>query len=242
MSLFLLIFAMAVVATLYSTVGHGGASGYIAVMALFGYTAIYIRQDSLMLNILVSGIAFVHYYKQGHFQPKLFLSLIVGSIPMAFLGGSISLSNDVYSIILGALILIPAVLFLFNPKSDETSINKLPIGLAIVIGCVLGFISGLTGIGGGIFLSPLLILGKWGGQKTTAAVSAAFILVNSIAGLAGNSVHITSIDPNIGWFALATVTGGIIGSRLGAGKLSVGIMKKILGVGLFIAGLKLILT
>lgn len=228
-----------IISFLYSSVGHGGASGYIAILALFGYNAIFIRQDALMLNILVSGIALFNFYRQGYFNKKLLLSLVLGSVPMAFLGGTIGVEGSWYKLLLGAILLIPGFLFLVDIK-PEPETRKLPKILGLTIGLILGFISGLTGIGGGVFLSPILVLGKWAGQKTTAATSAAFILVNSIAGLLGTFKSEFILDPRIGYFAMATLLGGFLGSSMGATFVSASVLKKILGFVLLIASVKLL--
>jgi uncharacterized membrane protein YfcA len=238
--LFALVVCLLVIAALYGAVGHGGASGYIAIMALLGYSQQWIRQDALVLNLLVSGIAFWQFYRSGYFQWKLFFPLALGSVPLAFLGGSMQLESDWYKILLGAMLLIPALLFLADIKKGETNTRPLPFYGALGIGVVLGFISGLTGIGGGVLLSPLLVMQRWAGQKTTAAISAPFIFVNSLAGLLGMSLHTQQWDPNIGYFAMATVLGGVLGATLGARKFGAGLLKKILGVVLLIAALKLL--
>ena len=228
-----------VIAALYSTVGHGGASGYIAVLAIAGYHSGNFRQDVLILNILVSAIAFIQFYRNGYFQCWLFLPLIIGSVPMAYLGGRMHIDVHLYSKILGALLLIPAILFLFNFKNKE-AIKPMPWYLGVVIGMVLGFVSGLTGIGGGVFLSPILILAAWAGQKQTAAISAPFILVNSIAGLMGTLGSGHQFDSNVIGFAITVVVGGFIGSGLGARRFNNLVLKRMLAVVLFIACYKLL--
>lgn len=229
------------VATLYSSVGHGGASGYIAVLALFSYPLFMIKQDALILNILVSAIAFVQYARAGFFKWKLFLPLALGSIPLAHLGGSLKPDIAVFKIILGMLLIIPAILFLVNKKSDENNLRKMPLVLSVCIGAGLGFVSGLTGIGGGVFLSPMLILGRWAGQKQAAATSALFIFVNSIAGLIGSKMGNTPMDASLPIFAAACVFGGFAGSLLGAWKLNPNQLKRFLAAVLVIASVKLLL-
>lgn len=226
-------------AFLYSTVGHGGASGYIAVLALAGYSAVLIRQDALILNLLVSGVAFWNFNRKGHFSKSMLFPLIFCSVPMAFLGGMIQMDADWYKRILGALLLIPAFLFLLDMKPADVHVRKPSVLMLMGLGLTLGFISGLTGIGGGVFLSPILILGRWAGQKTTAAVSAAFIFVNSAAGLAGTLNHSRGLDENVWFFAMAALAGGLAGASLGAGRLNSFILKKILGFVLLLAALKL---
>jgi uncharacterized protein len=232
---------LALIAILYAMVGHGGASGYIAVLVLFEYSSTLIRQDALVLNIVVSGIAFYIFYSKGYFQWQKFLPLILSSIPLSFLGGMVHLEDQSYKILLGILLLIPAILFLFKVKVLESNLRELPIYLSIIMGGALGFISGISGIGGGIFLSPILVLCRFENQKNTAAISAPFILVNSVAGLAGSYSTAGSWDPNIGYFILAVVFGGFIGAFLGAHKVNQMIMRRVLGIVLFIASIKLLL-
>lgn len=219
--------------------GHGGASGYIAVLALAGYSTLWIRQDALLLNLLVSGIAFLHFFRKGYFSFRLFLPLILCSIPMAFMGGKIQLDGEVYKRVLGCLLLIPAMMFLIDMKPKDAPSRELPILLAMAIGLVLGFASGLTGIGGGVFLSPILVLGRWAGQKTTAAISAPFIFVNSAAGLLGAMNHTPGWDINVVYFGLVAVLGGFAGARLGAGMFSSFVLKKTLAIVLLVAAIKL---
>lgn len=240
-SLLIIAVSIALIAVLYSAVGHGGASGYIAVLALFGYSAVYIRQDALMLNMLVSGMAFWKFYRGGYFNWKLFLPLSLASVPMAYLGGSIELETGVYKIILGALLLIPAILFIVDMSSSDVQSRPIPLWISATMGVILGFISGLTGIGGGVFLSPILVLGKWADQKRTAAISAPFIFVNSAAGLLGNSANQGLLDNQVWWFFIAAATGGIIGASLGSGVFKAPVLRKILAGVLLVAALKLML-
>lgn len=235
-----IVICLVTIAFLYATVGHGGASGYIAVLALLGYNQVFIRQDALILNLLVSGIAFWNFFRKGHFDFKAFLPLALCSIPAAFLGGMAELDTDWYKRILGALLLIPAVLFLLDKQPAEEKLRKMPLPVSLLIGAMLGFISGISGIGGGVFLSPILILGRWGGQKTTAAISAPFIFVNSAAGLMGTLNHTTVFDENVWFFGAAAVAGGFAGAALGAGRLSPFVLKKVLAAVLVLASAKLL--
>jgi len=232
---------LCLIAVLYSMVGHGGASGYIAVFSIFAYPIAIIRQDALILNILVSGIAFFQFHKAGFFQFKKFLPFVLGSVPLALLGGSIQLSAEWFKIALGILLLVPALWFWIQKSDNVVQTKKMPWILAVLIGATLGFISGLTGIGGGVFLSPILILGKWEGQKQTAALSAPFIFINSIAGLVGSLEHQPQLDNSIALFAMVCVLGGIVGSIIGAWKFKPQMLKKMLGIVLLIASIKLLL-
>lgn len=242
MELLVIVAALLIISSLYSSVGHGGASGYIAVLTLVGYSPVFIRQDSLILNLLVSAIAFIQFYRAGFFSWEMFLPLIVGSIPAAWLGGGIQLDMHWYKFILGLLLLFPAILFLVDMKKEEVANKKMPFILSLTIGIVLGFISGLTGIGGGVFLSPILVMGRWAGQKTTASISAPFIFVNSAAGLCGAWGDNRVWDTNVLWFAMACVLGAFVGATFGAGKFDARVLKKILAFVLLIAAAKLLLT
>ena len=182
-SIFLIILPL--VSFLYASVGHGGASGYLALMALFSFAPETMKPTALLLNLFVAGIAFYYYYKAGHFNKKLFLSFAVTSIPLAFLGGTLEINATLYKKIL-ALLLIFAILKMLNvfgKESSKTIIIKAWQG--ILVGGIIGFFSGLIGIGGGIILTPVILLLHWGNMKEAAAVSALFIWVNSAAGLMG---------------------------------------------------------
>jgi len=181
--LFLLL--LFVVAFLYAAVGHGGASGYLALMALFGMAPEFMKPTALLLNLFVSLSAFVLFYKEGHFKWKIFLPFALASIPFSFLGGMISLDAALYKKILGILLLIPVARLLFFPNKAYGDLKQSTLLLSLLIGASIGFLSGLIGIGGGIILSPVLLLLAWTDQKQTAAISALFIFVNSLSGLAG---------------------------------------------------------
>lgn len=171
------------VAFLYASVGHGGASGYLALMALFSFSPEFMKPTALLLNILVSLIAFLHFYRRENFQWKLFFLLIVTSMPMAYLGGGIDINPRTYKIVLGILLIIPALRLIMMQQKLETMIKKFNPLLVLCIGAGIGYLSGLIGIGGGILLSPILILLGWASIKETATLSALFITVNSISGL-----------------------------------------------------------
>ena len=184
MSEFLLATCIFIAAILYSSVGHGGASGYLAAMALFGIDPAVMKPTALVLNIIVAAIATIKFERAGCFDKSLFWPFALGSIPCAFLGGSIVLPTQLYKPILGLVLLYAAAKLGFNRSGSKTLQPKvLPLWLSIGLGMAIGLLSGLTGVGGGIFLSPLLLLMGWATMKQAAGVSAAFILVNSIAGL-----------------------------------------------------------
>jgi uncharacterized protein len=236
---YLFILAIVIVAFLYSSVGHGGASGYLALMALFGIEPIIMKSSALIMNLFVAGIAFVAYYRGGHFKFRILLPFVLGSIPMAFIGSKIQLNAHVYKIILGAcLILAIFRLTIFKFKSDN-AIRKVPFIPALILGAMIGFLSGIIGIGGGIILSPLLILMRWATIKQTAAISAIFIFLNSISGLAGIIPNGLNLSTEIYFWILAGITGALLGSFLGSFKLGHQKLKYILATVLLFAVLKL---
>ena len=227
-----------VVAFLYASVGHGGASGYIALMAIFAFPQTEIKTNALFLNIFVSFISFTQFFKKEEFPFNLFFILIIFSIPMAFLGGMWTLDNRWYKIILGLILFIPIVKFLgFFPKMQfQVKQNLL---LVIVLGLLIGLLSGLLGIGGGIILSPILILLGWCTVKQTAAVSAIFIFVNSLAGLLGKSFATLQFSENIVQILIFTLFGGIFGGFFGAKKFKIQWIQYTLAFVLIIACFKL---
>lgn len=231
-----LVFSLAI---LYASVGHGGASGYLALMALFSFSPEFMRPSALVLNIFVSSIALFSYYQNGHFKLKLLIPFVVTSIPVAFIGGAITADPKTYKIILSVFLVIAIIRMVFHPKNNTNEINSVNKYGAYVIGIFLGFFSGLIGIGGGIILSPIIILLKWGTVKQTAAVSAAFILVNSISGLLGQVSQGIQLAPEIGYMLLAAVFGGSIGSYMGSFKVSEKSLLYTLSVVLIFASVKL---
>lgn len=232
-----LVFLMAM---LYSSVGHGGASGYLALMALFSFPPEFMRPSALVLNIFVSSIALFSYARNSHFRLKLLLPFIITSVPMSFVGGLISTNPKIYKIILGIFLLIAIVRMVYQPENKTGEIREINNPFALFIGFFLGFLSGLIGIGGGIILSPIIILLKWGTVKETAAVSAAFILVNSVAGIAGQLSQSFQLAPEIGWMLGVAVAGGLIGSHIGSFKITDKALKYALSVVLIFASYKLL--
>ena len=235
----LLTLAILVVAFLYSSVGHAGASGYIAVMSLFGLAPGMIKPAALVLNILVACIGTWQFWRAGHFSWRLFWPFAVLAIPMAFAGGYTNLPAHTFKVLVGIVLLFSAALFLFRPTND--TVDREPNRLvAIPIGGALGLLAGLTGTGGGIFLTPLLLLMRWARTKTVAATSALFILLNSVAGLLGN----LSSTRNLPSFAFvlvgAAVIGGTAGSYFGSWRFDHIVIKRLLAVVLTIAGTKLV--
>jgi hypothetical protein len=228
-----------IIALLYSSVGHGGASGYIALMALFNFAPEIIRPTSLILNIFVSSIALFSYARNGHFRLKLLLPFIITSVPLAFVGGMITVNPKTFKIILGIFLIIAISRMIYNPKNKDIEITEINKPLALAIGTLLGFLSGLIGIGGGIILSPVIILLKWATIKETAAVSAAFILVNSVAGLSGQISGGFQLAPEIGYMLGAAILGGLLGSYMGSFKIPDKALKYALSVVLTFASYKL---
>jgi len=237
----LIIFAVFVVAVLYSSVGHGGASGYLAVMALFAVSPEVTRPTALTLNLFVASIAFVQFYRAGHFDWRIFLPFAAGSIPLAFVGGMIHLPTTVYKIILGICLFLAAIRLALNLKS-ESEIRAPKIWICLLIGAILGFVSGLVGVGGGIFLTPILLLMNWTETKRAAGISALFILVNSISGLLGNYAQVLKLPASVYIWIIAAIIGGILGATLGSYKFNSLVLRRVLAVGLMIAGVKLIFT
>lgn len=229
-----------VVALLYSTVGHAGASGYLAVMALFGMAPRAMKPTALILNIIVALIGTVRFSRAGFFSWRTFWPFAVASIPAAFIGGSLTLPIYVYKLIVGVVLLYSAVrLFLSAGIADNRKTTLVPIWMALILGAGIGLLSGLTGVGGGIFLSPVLLLMHWAKTKETCGVAAAFILFNSIAGLLGHVSAIAFIPNGITYWAPAALIGGWIGTELGTKLLPTSEIRKWLSVVLVLAGLKL---
>jgi uncharacterized protein len=234
-----------VVAVLYSSVGHGGASGYLAAMALVGITPEVMKPSALTLNVLVATIGTVQYYRAGCFSWRVFLPFALGAAPFAFLGGAWALPGVLYKQLVGLVLLFTAYRLFRSrqPAPDDAPQTKsvsLPIALAC--GAGIGLLAGLTGTGGGIFLSPLLLLTKWGDTRQTAGVTAAFILVNSLAGILGHLAHAHALPAAIPYWAAAAVVGGLVGSGLGSRRFGTATFRRLLGVVLVIAALRLLLV
>jgi len=236
-----LIFAAA---TLYSSVGHAGASGYLAAMALVGVPPETMRPTALVLNVLVATLATIRFSRAGYFSFALLWPFAVTSIPASFVGGAIHLPTHWYKSLVGAVLIVAALRLLQNPKEARARAGLAPLPLvpALVSGALIGLLSGLTGTGGGIFLSPLLLFTGWAATRQTGGVSAAFILVNSVAGLAGNLASVRALPPEIVWWAPAAVAGGLLGSELGVRRVATHDFRRLLALVLVIAGLKLALT
>ena len=228
-------FLLFLVAFLYASVGHGGASGYLALMALFGVVPDVMKPTALLLNLFVSLVSFIQFYRGKHFNWKLFLPFALASVPMAYAGGLITVDAFTYKKILGLLLLIPAARFLFfnNTKADD--IKRSNIFLSVITGAAIGFLSGLIGIGGGI-----LLLLRWADIKQTAAISALFIFVNSLSGLAGQLNKGIQFSPDMYAYAGVAFTGGICGAYFGAARFNQRILKYFLVLVLVVAAYKLV--
>ena len=227
-----------VVAFLYAAVGHG----YLALMVVFGMMPEIMKPTALLLNLFVSLSAFVLFYKEGHFKWKIFLPFALASIPFSFLGGMISLDASVYKKILGILLLIPVIRLVAFPNKDINDLKQSTLFLSLLIGACIGFLSGLIGIGGGIILSPVLLLLAWTNQKQTAAISALFIFVNSLSGLAGQLTKGINFQSEMFILVGVAFAGGSVGAWLGARKFNQNILKYLLATVLLMASVKLLLT
>ncbi len=230
---------------LYSAVGHGGASAYLALAALVGLPRETMVPIALALNVLVTSLGLWHYGRAGHFRPRLLFPFVVTSVPMAFVGGSLEISPELFALLLGTVLLLAALRLLglsrtMAPARGEAEPRRLwPLGLAL--GALLGFLAGLIGVGGGIFLSPLLLFLGWADAKRTAAVSAAFIWLNSLSGLAAHALRGSPDWELLLPLLIVVAVGGGLGSRLGARRFSPVIIQRLLGVVLLVAAAKLLL-
>lgn len=229
-------------ALLYSAVGHAGASGYLAVMSLLAMAPAAMRPIALSLNLVVALIGTVQFARAGHFRWSLFWPFALSSIPAAYLGGRIALPGAAYRIIVGVVLLLSALRFIITLRAPDDAKRTVPLPLALLIGAALGLLAGLTGVGGGIFLSPVLLLAGWANLRTTAATSVTFILVNSAAGLIAQRAALAAVANVAPMWALAAVAGGLLGSHLGSRRLPSSALRATLAAVLVAAGLKLVLT
>lgn len=228
-------------ATLYSSVGHAGASAYLAAMALVGVSASTMRPTALVLNVFVATIVIARFARAGHLPWRDLLPLAAGSVPMAFIGGWIDLPGEVYRPLVAVVLLAGAWrLATASVRADDEERPGVPVLPGLVAGASIGLLAGLTGTGGGIFLTPLVVLATWRGTRDAAGLSGAFILVNSIAGLAGIMAGGTSLPPAIPLWVAAVAAGGFIGSWLGAARFSVLNLRRALAAVLVLAAAKLV--
>ncbi|MEJ7803274.1 MAG: sulfite exporter TauE/SafE family protein [Candidatus Limnocylindria bacterium] len=228
-------------ALLYSSVGHAGASAYLAAMALVGVAATTMRPTALVLNLFVASIVVVRFARAGHLPWRSLLPLAAGSVPMAYLGGSIQLPGDVYRPLVAIALLAGAWRLATAPAAtDDGDRSGVPLVAGVVTGAAIGLLAGLTGTGGGIFLTPLLVLAAWTGTRDAAGLSGAFILVNSIAGLTGLLAGGVTLPPATPLWVASVVTGGLIGSWVGAGRFSILNLRRVLAAVLVLAAAKLV--
>lgn len=235
----LFLFAIFTIAFFYSSVGHGGATGYLALMAIYGFLPEIMRPSALLLNLLVSSIAFLHYYSSGYFRFKILLPFVLASFPMAFLGSGLHVNPMIYKVLLGTALLLSAFRLIVRFKDDQ-SLVPVNTYAAVAWGAVIGLLSGVIGIGGGVFLSPLLLLKRWSGIKETAAISAAFIFINSLSGSLAILPFFTHLSSqHYAWIGMAFL-GAMAGAWSGSRKFSPAVLRYTLGLLLLIVSFKLI--
>lgn len=235
----LFVIVLMLIAFFYSSVGHGGASGYLALMALFGLAPESIRYYALILNLAVSAIAFISYFRAGFFRWRQIAPFLVTSIPAAYIGATFSLNPTAYKIVLGVMLLIAVTRMLLIRNSENIVTHDPPLLLALGIGLVLGLVSGIIGIGGGILLSPILILARYSRIKEASAASALFIFLNSSSGLAGLMASQFNFQTNIVFWILGVMIAGLVGSAMGSRTFSELNLKRVLSLVLLAASIKL---
>ncbi len=237
---FLLLCGFLFVAIAYSAVGHGGASGYLALLAFTAMPTKEASTLSLALNVIVSLIAFVMFSRAKHFDWRLAWPFILGSVPMSYLGGSLKLSDSLHEWILAIVLLYSGVTLILQKPPESCHLVEPPISWRILAGGAIGLVSGLVGVGGGIFLSPLILLLKWSEAKRTAAVTALFILVNSIAGLMARGSSIFTTIQNHSDSIMIACFGALLGAWFGSNRIPDSNLRKVLGVVLLFAVIRLL--
>tara|TARA_R110002110_G_scaffold132188_9_gene313577 strand:+ start:933 stop:1676 length:744 start_codon:yes stop_codon:yes gene_type:complete len=231
-----------IIAFLYASVGHGGASGYLALMAIFSFAPETMKPTALLLNIFVAGIAFYHYYKAGHFNLRLFIPFAISSIPLAFIGGTIEVDASLYKKILAVLLIFAILKMLTIFGKESAAIKKVKTWQGLLVGGIIGFFSGLIGIGGGIILTPVILLLHWGKMKEAAAVSALFIWANSASGLIGQLTGGFLLSAESFILVGIAIVGGFFGSYFGSRRINNQLLRYILAFVLTIASVKLFFT
>lgn len=239
-NIYIFLLILPIVSFLYSSVGHGGASGYLALMALFSFAPETMKPTALLLNLFVAGISFYYYYREGYLKWRLFWVFAITSIPFAYFGGTFNLDASVYKKVL-AVLLIFAILKMLNVFGKESEkIKQVKIWQGLILGVIIGFFSGLIGIGGGIILTPLILLLHWGKMKEAAAVSALFIWVNSAAALSGQLISGVKLELQSFLLVAIALIGGVLGGYYGSKKINNQRLRYILAFVLTIACVKLI--
>jgi uncharacterized membrane protein YfcA len=234
---------LALGAALYSSVGHGGASAYIAAMALFSVAPETMKPTALALNLLVAGFGTWRYWRRGLTNWKLVAAFAATAVPAAFIGGGIHLPAIAYKPLVGILLWAAAARLLWQPKQlAERETHPPSLAVSLPAGALLGLLAGLTGTGGGIFLSPLIIVNAWEEPRRTSGVVAAFILLNSVAGLAGNVASVAHLPRELPLFMIAVAAGAVLGTWLGIDRLPRAWLLRTLGLVLIVAGAKLLFT
>ncbi len=232
--------ALFTVGFLYASVGHGGASGYIAVLSIFSVPVAIYKSIILIINIIVAGMGFAQFSRAGFFKWKLCWPFLITSVPCAFIGSKIHLEANFYNLLLGLALLFPVIRLLGLGFSEKQKIKEIKLLPALLFGIIIGFLSGVLNIGGGIFLSPVLILMAWSNAKEAAAVSSLFIVLNSLAGLLGNIPHINIDNPSLYVWIIAAVAGGGTGAYFGSHRFGMATIRYLLSTVLLIASVKLI--
>ena len=238
---FLLAACLLLGAVLFTSVGHGGASAYIALMTLFGLDQLLVRPTALVLNVLVTSFSSIRYIRAGLFRWRTLWPVLIGALPMAYLGGAITLPGHFYKPLV-AVILAASALRLLLPTTGQSlpKLADIPIGWGVISGAVIGLLAGLTGTGGGIFLSPLLVFTGWSDVRKASGVTSVFILCNSLAGLAGNHTSVTALPLQTVLYVVAVLTGAIIGTYLGISAFAKTGILRALAIVLLVASAKLL--
>lgn len=228
-------------AALYTSVGHAGASAYIAMMALFGVPPAVMRPTALALNVLVSAVTSARFVHAGLFRWRTLWPFAITAIPMAWVGGGIHIPGEYYRPLVGVVLLLAAARLLWPASTrDDDDWHDPPVWAALCLGAMIGLLSGLSGTGGGIFLSPLLLFLRWSAVRTASGVAAVFVLANSLAGLAGNWASVGQLPATLALYATAVLAGALVGTTFGIRIFNTGMLFKALGLVLVIAGLKMI--
>lgn len=227
-----------VAAVIYSSVGHAGASGYVAAMALFGLAPMVMKPTALTLNIIVATLATYRWNGAGLINWKTLGPLLTTSMPAAFIGGAVQLPGNWYRLLVGIVLFVAALKLLFQPRKDPSRdhiTTPMPWFAGLLAGGLVGLLSGLTGTGGGIFLSPMLLFFGWAGTRQASGITAPFILVNSVAGLAGNLLSLKGLPSELPYFVIAALLGALVGTSIGIGVASTVILQRLLGIVLLVA-------